>query len=176
MSNPTVSLRLSDYHLARALRAIRILEPNWQLTSCSDLVRTVFNDYIAKSEHFNKSPLTVPPELVAEIKYNRANIKQRSPRQKPLPMLGNQHKEQTNHKDQATIMRELEEERIFNEIKYGITENQQTPETTSEPSQETSTVFPGTSSNPLTEDQPTESEINTVTDFSLPPELKDQLD
>ena len=64
MSNPTVSLRLSNYHLARGLRAIRLIDPEWQLTSTSDLVKTIFNDYIAKSEYLNGADLALDPELL----------------------------------------------------------------------------------------------------------------
>ena len=66
MSNPTVSFRISDYHLARGLRAIRTIEPNWKLTTPAELIRTIFNDYIAKSEFSNNSPLSVTPELLEE--------------------------------------------------------------------------------------------------------------
>ncbi len=67
MSNPTVSFRLSSYQLARGLRAVRAIESNWQLTTASDLVRTIFNDYIAKSEHLYNSPLDISPDLLHEI-------------------------------------------------------------------------------------------------------------
>lgn len=48
MSNPTINFRISPSHLARALQIIRQLEPNYELTSLSGLVKTVFFDYLAK--------------------------------------------------------------------------------------------------------------------------------
>jgi len=91
MSNPTVSFRISDYHLARGLRAIRTLDPTWQLTTPADLIRTIFNDYIAKSEYFNNiqyniNPYNIDPELLQEISYARANLNQNH-QLAPLPQI-----------------------------------------------------------------------------------------
>lgn len=113
MSNPTVSFRISDYHLARGLRAIRHLEPAWKLTTTSDLIRTIFNDYIAKSEFNNNDPLNVTPELLQEIIIARTMTKQ-SNQFTQLPQL----KKTSSNKSAQQIQRELEEERIFYEIKH----------------------------------------------------------
>jgi hypothetical protein len=91
MSSPTVSFRISDYHLARGLRAIRTLDPTWQLTTPADLIRTIFNDYIAKSEHFNNTqhnidPYNINPELLQEISHARANLNQNK-QLDPLPQI-----------------------------------------------------------------------------------------
>lgn len=111
MSNPTVSFRISDYHLARGLRAIRILEPTWKLTTTSDLIRTIFNDYIAKSEYLNNSPLTIEDELLQEIKQSRiAMTKTEQPSQ--IKPLGQKTK------------KSLEEEKIFLAIKQATLEAQ----------------------------------------------------
>ena len=48
MPNPTVSFRLSPYHLARGLKLIRQLEPRFQLMSLSQIVKTIYFDYLAK--------------------------------------------------------------------------------------------------------------------------------
>lgn len=48
MSKPTITFRLSTYQLARGLQVIRSLEPNFQLTSLSQLVKIIYTDYLAK--------------------------------------------------------------------------------------------------------------------------------
>ena len=91
MSNPTISFRISNYHLARGLRAIRAIEPNWQLTTPANLIKTIFIDYIAKSEHFNKTPLPVSEELLQEIVFARSNLNKQERYQEKieyLPRLG----------------------------------------------------------------------------------------
>jgi len=65
MTNPTISFRLSEFHLARALHIIRQLEPNYQIISPSNIVKTVFFDYIAKM-NLNQSPDT-PTNIVIEL-------------------------------------------------------------------------------------------------------------
>jgi len=117
MSNPTVSFRISDYHLARGLRAIRILEPNWELTTPANLIRTIFNDYIAKSEHFNNTSLDVPPELLQEIALSRAGLESNEKVNKQLDALPQLGKNRQPQKTAQQIARELEEERIFNEMR-----------------------------------------------------------
>jgi hypothetical protein len=49
MSNPQLSFRLSPYQLARGLRIIRLLEPNHAPSSLSQLVKTIYIDYLAKT-------------------------------------------------------------------------------------------------------------------------------
>lgn len=48
MSNPTISFRLSPYHIARALKIMRKLEPNYAFSSPSQIIRDCFFDYLAK--------------------------------------------------------------------------------------------------------------------------------
>lgn len=91
MSNPTVSFRISNDHLARGLRAIRLYEPDWKLTTTSNLIRTIFNDYIAKSEQLNYISKNVTPKLLQEIIQSRANENKKSEAEldnEPLPQLG----------------------------------------------------------------------------------------
>ena len=89
MSNPTVSFRISDDHLARGLRAIRHIDPSWNLETTSDLIRTIFNDYIAKSEVINNDPLYVASELLQEIALARTSKIVQNDQIKPLPQIGN---------------------------------------------------------------------------------------
>ena len=86
MSSPTVSFRISDNHLARGWRAIRQIEPNWKITTTSNLIRTIFNDYIAKSEHQNNMPLNISSELLQEIAQSR--IIENNNKLKLFPQLG----------------------------------------------------------------------------------------
>ncbi|MDY6893914.1 MAG: hypothetical protein SVO01_00625 [Thermotogota bacterium] len=65
MSNPTVNFRISKFQLARGLQIIRQLEPNYQLTSISKLVKTIYTDYIAKMT-LGKSD-AVPQHYLDEI-------------------------------------------------------------------------------------------------------------
>ena len=170
MSNPTVSFRISDYHLARGLRAIRLLEPDWQLTTPGELIRTIFNDYIAKSEHKNKTPLDINSDLLQEIAYCRAG-RTRQPdtaqQPAPLPHLG---------KIKSPTPRELEEERIFNEVKQEHQESQatQTELANKQIQDQISAAFPAIKPRikPSEFHDPniTESTASTVTDFSPPKE------
>jgi len=123
MSNPTVSFRISDYHLARGLRAIRHIEPSWKIITTSDLIRTIFNDYIAKSETRNNDPLAVTPELLQEIALTRIMVRQIQDEQSyQLPQL--QPAQQKPNKSAQQIQKELEEERFFNQIKRESLEKQ----------------------------------------------------
>lgn len=167
MSNPTVSFRISDFHLARGLRAIRQLEPAWNITSCSDLIRTIFNDYIAKSEFHHSIPLDVSPELIAEIMHIRHQVKQ-APTQKPLPMLGDATIESSSKLTQLEIDQ-------YNAVKAEVAVSQKQTNQSLNDIQTLAGMQAPNNNNPLTSDQPTESDINTVTDFSLPPELRNKL-
>jgi len=195
MSNPTVSFRISDYHLARGLRAIRILEPTWKLTTPSDLIRTIFNDYIAKSENLNNTPHNVTTDLLQEIVYARAGIS-KNPLQNDqldiLPTLGqaNQAKQQTQKPDWQ-IQRELEEERIFQEMRRESLKKQTNQDqlnnqsTEKKQSQQDSDLTKQIElsaqtskrafTKPSTFNDPniTESDISAVTDFSPPAEWKE---
>jgi hypothetical protein len=63
--NPIINFRLSPFQLARGLQIIRQLEPNYQLTSISKLVKTLYIDYLAKMS-LNK-PDAVPQHYLDEI-------------------------------------------------------------------------------------------------------------
>ena len=65
MSNPTINFRLSIYQLARGLQIIRNLEPDYQLTSVSKIVKVLYFDYLAKMS-INKKD-SIPQHFVDEI-------------------------------------------------------------------------------------------------------------
>jgi len=48
MSSPIITFRLTNHQLARGLQIVRSLEPNFQLTSLSQLVKILYTDYLAK--------------------------------------------------------------------------------------------------------------------------------
>jgi hypothetical protein len=181
MSNPTVSFRISDYHLARGLRAIRAIEPNWQLTTPANLIKTIFIDYIAKSEHFNNTPPTVSEELLQEITYARSNLnKQERFHEKIeyLPRLGVKTFEQARKQLQEASRqreREIEDARLFEQIKREAREEQATKE--KELDNQIDLAFQTGQRLPKPSEfhdpNNTDSEISTLTDFSPP---KDWID
>jgi len=48
MSSPIITFRLTHHQLALGLQIVRSLEPNFQLTSLSQLVKIIYTDYLAK--------------------------------------------------------------------------------------------------------------------------------
>lgn len=183
MSNPTVSFRISDYQLARGLRAVRILEPAWKLTTTSDLIKTVFIDYIAKSEGQNKTSYNVTPELLQEIAQARLGLKQNQNNQLDmLPQLG--QTKQRPEKSAQQIARELEEERMFQEMRREslakLAQEKLTAQAQQEKEIDDQIVLAAQTarrliSKPSEFNDPniTESEISSVTDFSPPKEWKE---
>ena len=64
MANTTITFRLTKYQLARGLWLIRKLEPNYQPSSTSQLVKLIYLDYLSKM-NLGKSDI-VPPEIMLE--------------------------------------------------------------------------------------------------------------
>ncbi len=65
MSNPTINFRIPTYQLARGLQIIRNLEPEYEFTSVSKIVKIVYFDYLAKMS-INKTS-SVPQHFIDEI-------------------------------------------------------------------------------------------------------------
>ena len=65
MQNQRVTIRLSEHNLGRALQAIRILDPTYKLTSPANLVKVIFNDYLAKMDLAKTTD--VPSTIMEEI-------------------------------------------------------------------------------------------------------------
>lgn len=185
MSNPTVSFRISDYHLARGLRAIRLLESNWKLTTPADLIRTIFQDYIAKSETFNNSPLDVTSALLQEIAASRAGISKAEKQPDIMPQLG--MTKQSGHKTAQQIQKELREEKEFNDIRReSLAKLEQQKITNEQQSQKdielNEQIFLASQSAKRSLCKPsefhdpniTDSKITTVTDFSPSKEWIDE--
>lgn len=65
MSSPIITFRLTTYQLARGLQIVRSLEPNFKLTSLSQLVKIIYTDYLAKMT-LGQSDV-VDPHIMQEI-------------------------------------------------------------------------------------------------------------
>jgi len=65
MSSPIITFRLTPNQLARSLQTVRSLEPNFQLTSLSQLVKIVYTDYLAKMTLSQTDE--VAPDIMQEI-------------------------------------------------------------------------------------------------------------
>ena len=65
MKSARIVVRLTPYQIARGLQIIRQLEPNYQLISVNDVVKTIYHDYISKMS-INRSA-SVPQEIVNEV-------------------------------------------------------------------------------------------------------------
>lgn len=50
MPSPQISFRLSAYQLARGLKLIRAIEPEYTPTSISQLVKTIYIDYLSYTD------------------------------------------------------------------------------------------------------------------------------
>jgi hypothetical protein len=92
MSNPTISFRISTYQLARGLQIIHRLEPNYQLTSISQIVRTIYLDYLAKMS-LNKSD-TVLQQYLEDINNLLAQKKHNNPTIRDIYQITNDNNEQ----------------------------------------------------------------------------------
>ena len=75
MGNPQISFRLTTYQLARGLKIIRTIEPEHVPTSLSQLVKTLYIDYLAKTSL--KKTDVVSEADIAEI-YNIINTKSKT--------------------------------------------------------------------------------------------------
>ena len=65
MPSPIITFRLSHNQLARGLQIIRNLEPNFQLTSLSQIVKVCYNDYLAKMTLSESDP--IDPSIMNEL-------------------------------------------------------------------------------------------------------------
>ncbi len=65
MPSPIIRVRLTHYQLARGLKTIRDLEPNFHLLSLSHLIQVIYNDYLAKMSLNTTDDL--PQDIVDEI-------------------------------------------------------------------------------------------------------------
>ena len=74
MPSPAITFRLTPYQLARGLKVIRSLEPNFQLISLSQIVKVIYHDYLAKMTLGHGDIVT--QDLLDEINsFDTSNIK-----------------------------------------------------------------------------------------------------
>lgn len=62
MTNPQISFRLTPYQLACGLKIIRTIEPNYRPASLSQLVKTFYINYLAKTA-LNKTTIINDDDL-----------------------------------------------------------------------------------------------------------------
>lgn len=133
MSSPHISFRLNHYQLARALRILVTLEPNQPIASLSQMAKLIIIDWISK--HSINTDLNVAAADIEAIKLiSTLNVDQIDPyitiksimeqaRQKAIQYeqsannQANNQATQIRQKSEAQIKRELEEEKLFNQLK-----------------------------------------------------------
>jgi len=205
MSSPHMSFRLNHYHLAKALRILVTLEPNQPIPSLSQAAKMIIIDWIAK--HSINAPLStsqadieaiksiekIPTEQINPYTTIQTIMEQAKTRyQQVQPQQPIQPREQIQ-KQAEKIQRELEEDRIFNEMRQEsltklVKQKQQEEQDQSEKQktlkdqQIAEQIVLASQAENRTRIKPsefhdpniTESEISSVTDFSPPPEWKNK--
>ena len=121
MSSPHLSFRLNHYQLAKMLRILLTLEPNQPISSFSQAAKLIIVDWISK--HSINQTLEVSQNDIEAIKIiSNLPVEQINPYTTFQKLfISNQphtsNAKQILQKSSQQIQRELEEERIFNEIK-----------------------------------------------------------
>lgn len=157
MKSIRITFRLSPYQLARGLQTIRQLEPTYKLMSTNDLVKTIYHDYLAKMS-LNKND-TIPSALLAEIL--RFTNKPNSKSLNLDELINLQEPKQTEH--QEPISEPEQEEKTI--IHHDFNDPENDPDLTDEILAEIKKQSKASSFNDPNE---TESDIQSVTDFSPP--------
>lgn len=152
MSNPTINFRLSPYQLARGLQIIRQLEPDYKITSLSQIVKVIYYDYLAKMS-LNLTD-EVPEELLIEIN---------------LFIAGKSNKSLTLGE---LILQEQEKQlnKAVEESKEAVNETIKSAE---EVAEEAKLIAELTKENLKNQENSEKSEISSVSDFSPPEEWKE---
>jgi len=65
MPSPIVTFRITPHQIARGLAIIRNIDPTYKLTSISQLVKIIYNDYLAKITQ--AQPTLVDPAILEEV-------------------------------------------------------------------------------------------------------------
>ena len=130
MSSPHMSFRLNHYQLAKALRILLTLEPNQPIASLSQMAKIIIIDWISK--HSINSSLAVSQADIEAIKViSKLNVEQIDPYSTIQSIMGQASQQQTlqaqqiKQKSAQQIQREIEEEKIFNELRREAMEKQQ---------------------------------------------------
>ena len=141
MQSLDIRFRLTTFQLARGLYAIRQLESTYKPSSLNQLAKICFIDYCAKMS-LGRSDMP-PQEIMNEILLMAKPIDQQPktlPTQTDLAVLSNltnlstdqlpRAKPTTKQKPEWRIQRELEEEKLFNQMRKESLEKMAMQETT----------------------------------------------
>lgn len=194
MSSPHLSFRLNYYQLAKALRILVTLEPNQPIPSLSQAAKMIIIDWIAK--HSINAPLAVAQSDVEAVKLiSKMSTNQIDPYTTIHKLMANANSTQSFQatqmiqKSARQIQQEIEDEKLFNEVRReALAKRQQSAQTkqsymsdeeldeqlnlamkTSEQVKPSKRIKPSEFHDPNI----TESSISSVTDFSPPDEWKE---
>jgi len=187
MSSPHMSFRLNHYQLAKALRILVTLEPNQPIASLSQAAKLIIIDWISKhSIHTSlecaqadikaiEAIIALPVDRIDPYTTIQQIMAQAKAQYQPLyDQQAFQIKEQAK-KSAQQIQRDIEDARLFEQIKREAREEQEAKDkeidTQIELSFQTGQRLPKPSE--FHDPNNTDSEISTVTDFSPP---KDWID
>lgn len=182
MSSPHMSFRLNNYQLAKMLRILLTLEPNQPIASLSQAAKIIIIDWISK--HSINSTLTASQADIDAIKLiSKLSVDQIDPYStiKNIMAQANQQynpqAQQLKQKSMQQIQREIEDERIFNEIKqeemkkaHRMEKQAKLDSQDNDLDEQIKLSFQSENrtNSILTKDLPTSSIVTTVTDFSPP--------
>lgn len=188
MSNPHISFRLNYYQLAKALRILITLEPNQPIPSISQAMKIIIVDWISK--HSINAPLSTSPGDIEAVKLiSSIPVEQIDPYTTIRMAMSrasqelNQHTQQMIQKSAQQIQRDLEDEKLFNDLRRESAEklarqarqeqqDREIEEQIKLAEQTMKRVLPKPSE--FHDPNITESKISTVTDFSPPKDWIDQ--
>jgi len=187
MSSPHMSFRLNHYQLAKALRILVTLEPDQPIASLSQAAKLIIIDWISKhSIHTSlecaqadinavNTIIALPVDRIDPYTTIQNIMAQAKDQSQPLyDQQAFQIKEQSK-KSAQQIQRDIEDARLFEQIKREAREEQEAKEkeidTQIELSLQTRKPLPKPSE--FHDPNNTDSDITTVTDFSPP---KDWID
>jgi hypothetical protein len=185
-----MSFRLNHYQLARALRILVTLEPNQPIASLSQAVKIIVTDWIAK--HSLNAQLEAPQADIEAIKIIeslpvesidpyvtiRKIMAQAKERTQPI----SEHSQQLRthaSKTFAQSQRDLEDEKLFQELRCQSAEKQAQEKTPNQQDLDEQISLAHKTSlrtkpSQFHDPNKTDSVISTVTDFSPPKEWSDQ--
>jgi len=193
MSSPHMSFRLNHYQLAKALRSLVTLEPDQPIASLSQAMKIIITDWISK--HSINAPLecaqadinavklilTLPVDQIDPYTTIQNIMAQAKAQSQPFQVQqAFQIKEQAK-KSAQQIQRDIEDARLFEQIKRDAREEQEEQEEQEAKDKEIDTQIelslqtrkPLPKPSEFHDPNNTESEISTLTDFSPP---KDWID
>jgi len=184
MSSPHMSFRLNEYQLAKALRILVTLEPNMPIPSFSQAAKTIIIDWIAKHS-INASLVTSQADIEAIKTIINLPVEQINPYTTIQTLMRHAAEQSSSpvqpkqtHKTPQQIQRELEEDRLFTEMRRESLKKKAEEAQTfqQDPDFDNQIELASQASKRVLHKAPiereTESVISTVTDFSPPPEWK----